>query len=376
MKNDNKKKLSRRYVRVIVVLIVIVLGTLFSISVLKIIFQNEIGKSLKTVVNSSQTAYHLWIDHITMDLQSAVQNPKLINLTEKLLKYPPDSTSLINCEIQKELREIYNSSVHMNSYKGFFIISLKDYISYSSLRNTNIGIRNLIADSHPSLLNNIKKGEFVFIPPIISDVQIDSKSKETKELTMFTGAPIKNNKGEVIAIFTLRLDPFENFTLLAQQGRIGQSGETYLIDENGFLITQSRFLEQLRQIGLVSEQELGVLNIKITDPGLNLFDNKEVKIRDTVRPLTLAAKSVLGKRDSLSVESYNDYRGIPVLGAWIWDETLKVGIITEIDESEALYTFYLIRRIFLVTIIITVIILMLLAFTIIKQKDKKITRTK
>lgn len=370
MKISNKKYLRKRYVQVNIVLIMIIVVAIFSIKELKIIFQNEIGKSLETVVNSSQTAYHLWIDHLKKDILNAVQNPKLINLTEKLLQYPPDSTFLINCEIQKELREIYNSDVHTASYYGFFIISPIDYISYSSLRNTNIGIKNLIADSYPTLLNKVKKGEFVFIPPIISDVPLNSKSKANKQLTMFTGAPIKNDKGEVIAIFTLRIDPFETFTLLAQQGRIGESGETYLIDENGFLLTQSRFLEQLRKIDLVSEHELGILNVRITDPGVNLLENKEAKIRDTKRPLTLAAMSVLGKRDSLSVVSYNDYRGVPVLGAWTWDETLKVGIITEIDESEALYTFYLTRRILLFTLVISVIFVMLLTISIINQTNK------
>jgi len=37
--------------------------------------------------------------------------------------------------------------------------------------------------------------------------------------------------------------------------RIGETGETYAFDRNGLMLSNSRFDEQLRSIGLISERE-------------------------------------------------------------------------------------------------------------------------
>ncbi|NOR68137.1 MAG: PAS domain S-box protein, partial [Methylomarinum sp.] len=45
-----------------------------------------------------------------------------------------------------------------------------------------------------------------------------------------------------------------------------------------------------------------------------------------------------------SADSCRDYRGVPVLGVWLWDETLGLGIATEMDEAEVLENYYLGRN--------------------------------
>ena len=41
---------------------------------------------------------------------------------------------------------------------------------------------------------------------------------------------------------------------------------------------------------------------------------------------------------------YRDYRGVPVFGAWLWEEHLGLGITSEIDVAEALSTYYTMRN--------------------------------
>ena len=40
-------------------------------------------------------------------------------------------------------------------------------------------------------------------------------------------------------------------------------------------------------------------------------------------------------RPGENLDGYNDYRGVPVIGAWTWDETNGFGVTTEIDVAEA-----------------------------------------
>ncbi len=109
------------------------------------------------------------------------------------------------------------------------------------------------------------------------------------------------------------------------------------------------------------------MNIKITDPGENLFDNFQPTASNHELPLTLAAKSVLNYETSLNITGYNDYRGVPVLGAWYWDEALHFGLITEIDADEALAPYYKTRNIILFMLLGTIILVLFLTYRIIKN---------
>jgi len=84
--------------------------------------------------------------------------------------------------------------------------------------------------------------------------------------SMFVGAPIFNDSGKVIAAFMFRLNPAEGFSNILQQGRIGESGETYAFDNHGLLISHSRFNNQLRSIGLIGSNERAILNIQLLVP--------------------------------------------------------------------------------------------------------------
>ena len=47
------------------------------------------------------------------------------------------------------------------------------------------------------------------------------------------------------------------------------------------------------------------------------------------------AHQAIQQKDGIQVNGYNDYRGIPVVGAWIWIPELNIGLTTEVDVAEA-----------------------------------------
>ena len=360
--------IKRQYVLINIVLIIIIVVALFSIKSLENNYKEEVGKSLKTVSTVVESAYDVWIDHLKNDVEEVAAYPNVVKLTKELLQCPPDSLNLADCEAQLKLREFLNPHLDFQNYVGFFVISVEDYMSYGSMRNSNIGIKNLIAEAHPELLEKAKNGAFILIPPIISDVKLRIDSALQNELSMFSGAPIKNSKGEVIAILTFRIDPSQDFARISKLGRIGYSGETYAVDLKGFMVTESRFNKDLEAVGLINTKN--ILNLKVTDPGVNILNNNQSKISNNNLQLTVAAKSILKKEAGFNVIGYNGYRGTPVLGSWVWNDELQLGLITEIDAEEALHPYHKSRNIVLYMLLITIALVLLLTLIIIRSTNK------
>jgi len=57
----------------------------------------------------------------------------------------------------------------------------------------------------------------------------------------------------------------------------------------------------------------------------------------------MAADAIQGN-SGYDVDGYNDYRGVPVVGAWRWLDDYGMGIATEIDLAEAYRPMYILRR--------------------------------
>jgi hypothetical protein len=155
--------------------------------------------------------------------------------------------------------------------------------------------------------------------------------------TMQVCVPVRDAGFQVVAVLGLRIRPEREFTRTLQLGRIGESGETYAIDKNGLLVSNSRFDDDLILLGLLPDVEnsRSLLSLSIRDPGGNLQEGFRPGLRRSELPLTKAANSVISGAPGIDLEGYRDYRGTTVVGAWEWMPKYDMGVITEIDHAEA-----------------------------------------
>lgn len=307
-------------------------------------------ESMRTVLNSTNEILRLWIDHKIEQMENVAADPILVKQVEKLLKDPSDKASLSNNQTLNELRKHLVTAPEMDENTGFFIIN-PDYISIGSMRNTDLGTTNLIYEQRPELLKEVFAGKSNFIPPIYTDLSAD-KNKST----MFYAVPIKDDSGKTIAVLTLWDSPVEVMTRLCHLGVAGTSEETYAIDPQGRLISNSRFDEQLRELGLLEKDEVSLLNLQARDPGGNLAENYKPVLPTEEQPLTLMAQNVINKVDQLDITQYRDYRGVDVYGIWQWDDDLNFGLTVEIDHDDALASFYLTRMIIIIILVIVAVL--------------------
>ena len=335
---------------------VVVLSAWFAVQSSGDRVREEVGESLRTVLQSTREAMRIWVDGKRNELREISGDPVLGSLTEKLLSVPRNPDDLLASWQLASVREVIAVEKEKLGDIGFFIIA-PDGTSIASMRDENVGTANLIYNIRRALLDKVFEGETVLVPPIVSDVPLKTPDGKViaRSPTMFFAAPIREMAGDkVVAALTMRLDPAKDFTRITQLGRIGHSGETYAFDEEGRLLTDSRFDYQLRQAGLIGKEENAILNILIRDPGGNLLKGHRLAADLGNLPMTLMAGEATAGRNGSNVEGYRDYRGVEVMGAWLWDESLGLGMTTEIDVDEAMATYYDTRNTILIVLAITV----------------------
>ena len=165
--------------------------------------------------------------------------------------------------------------------------------------------------------------------------------------TMFVATPLKDEDDTIIGVVTLRIH-VGTLSNLMQSYKVGETGETYLTNKEGVMLTESRFTRHLKKRGMFKKRSS--LVVKLVDP-------------ETGKLTHGVAQCVAGHNGSDSV-GYNDYGGVSVLGVWSWVPEFSWGIITEIDRSEAYGTAYNLRYIVTALLLAMVFPIMLVAYVL------------
>jgi len=360
--------ISRRLTDVFSLLKLFVLGSIFTVILLFIVWYGltQVEKRLRLqTVDQLQSVLQVthknltevWLDGLFQDAGQWAAEPELIESVESLLKVHKQNMSTENVRVAallstpslSRIRGFFQLRIKRHDALGFFVIA-PDKHSIASMRDSNVGSINLIANQRPERLHKAFQGQNQLVPPLYSDVPLPDKSgnRVLGYPTMFILTPIRNQAGHVIAALAIRLNPYAQFSRIPAASFSGQTVETYLFDSQGTLLTDTRLLPYMYEKGLLPANKLGILGIQLRVP----VEGKAVK----QSPLTYMAKNATEGKNGSSPESYLDYRGIPVLGVWQWNDKFDFGIATEIDEVEALAAY---RDIEQATIELTVFVFLL-----------------
>ena len=128
--------------------------------------------------------------------------------------------------------------------------------------------------------------------PAISDALV---SRATGNVVVVFASPVVS-EGKVVGVAGGTV-PMDGLAAMMTAARMGSTGEAYLVNEQGYAVTQSRFEDELKREGLIKERT--ELELKVD---------------------TFAVREALAGRDGIG--EYSNYRGAPVLGAY---HTVPVG---------------------------------------------------
>jgi PAS domain S-box-containing protein len=282
------------------------------------------AEQLKSVLSMTDDRINFFVDQRKNYLLQLGQNTQLVNLTETLLTLTDNTDYLKKSAALQHARAFFSQQKEKQANISFFIIAL-DKIKLGLQLDANLEIQNLISAQRMPLIKQVLKGQALFIPPLRSDVSLNQPLIESPK-TLFFMAPIQTRDPKIIAILAQRLFPEEALFNIIQQGRIGVTGKSYLVDEFGNRLTN-------RQLGPMAKNMVDLNQQMVSSPTTN---NPNSKI-------------------TLNFHEYRDDRGVLVYGAWMRNKTLRIGVATEIDVDEAMANYINLRRVFLLATTISLI---------------------
>jgi methyl-accepting chemotaxis protein len=177
----------------------------------------------------------------------------------------------------------------------------------------------IAADSEASLNVNIADrayfqmamdGEANFSDALISRVSGD--------VIIVRAEPVRQN-GQVVGVLAV-VTPTSKITQMLKEMWTGKTLDSYLINKDGFLLTEPRFVDEMKKNGLFENRP--ELEVKLDSDGV---------------------RAVLAGEEG--VAHYQDYRGTPVIGAYYLVENVNWAILVEIDKAEVLASVLALRTI-------------------------------
>ena len=139
----------------------------------------------------------------------------------------------------------------------------------------------------------------------------DAHHSESGETEYCVSTPIRDdNTKELLGVLVGRFRMTDLNKITTDRTGLGETGEIYLINKYGYMITPSRFLEDV------------FLKVKVdTENARNCLRPKDKDEHE---------------HGAEGAFVFPDYRGVPVLGTHRYIEEMGWGLLAEIDEQEAL----------------------------------------
>ncbi len=250
---------------------------------------------------------------------------------------------------------------------GDFVIIRPDGMTMAASNPSLMGTPTPADRAQDAFAKALKK-EAIVSRPFLSEYASQFVGKSERSVaTMFVFAPIVDDRQELIAVLGLRLDPKGRLARVLQGARVGETGEAYLVDLDGNLLTPSRFESELVSFGMLKPGTSSVLGIKIQEPGCELLDGEIFDPTKSKEPTALVRGLRLGAQDpqfrlGLNVRGYGDYRGTKVVGAWSWLEKYGMGLAVEADHIEAFEALLFVRWVLLGAAVLLVLSLSAVSF--------------
>ncbi len=322
--------------------------------------QVQRATDLNAMVDASATALRTWMNEQRVNAKLFAEDEALRPAVLDMLRLsdgtPAAQRQLVQVKAQESLRVRLQRRLEIAGYVGYFVVS-PDSIVLAADQDAPVG--KALTGYRKTIFDQALAGQTLVSRPFRSPLLLADEHGELRANlpTIFTIGPLLDDKGKPIAALGLRIRPEDQFTRILQVVRFGESGESYAFDRNGLLLSQSRFDDELKELGLLADQPdaRSILTVEIRDPQVNMHRGERPRARRADQPLTRLAADAVQGRDGLDADGYRDYRGVPSVGAWRWLPDYEMGIATEVDAAEAFRPVYILRRAFWVLMVLLLV---------------------
>ena len=190
--------------------------------------------TLQTLLASDVSALEGWFEAEANVATIMAQDPRVREEVKTLIAVARqtggDPAALKAAPAQARLREILTPVVSLQEDAGYFVLDPGGLI-VARMLEARIGDRAVftVADATARAL----EGKPVFLPPTL-------KQKFAAVPMAFLMVPIREPDGRASAVMALRILP-QRLAAMLSASRLGKTGETYALDADGRMVTESRF---------------------------------------------------------------------------------------------------------------------------------------
>ncbi|HIQ01515.1 MAG TPA: HAMP domain-containing protein, partial [Anaerolineales bacterium] len=236
---------------------------------------------LESVATLKEAGIRAWIQTLQTQLSVALIGADASRYADILLEEAPDSATYQ--EAYDELGRHFGRLIErLGMFEELFLMDARGRVVLSSI---------------PARVGQVYSGEVYFEGGLIGSF-VSFPSYEG-EVSIIIARPVRNREGRTIGVLAGRASMAALNEIMLERAGLGETGETYLIDTDYILLTRSRG-------GVVGE-----------------------------RIHTEGGRAAVGQHvDGAGV--YANYRNVPVIGVYRWLPELRVGLLAEQAEAEAL----------------------------------------
>ncbi len=227
-------------------------------------------------------------------------------------------------------------------YKGIFVCDAAGIVHITTAGEKPLkGMNIMKEDTFRDVQETLYDGKSYISG--VSHFHVDKK-EYAEEPSLFMSYPIKGERHDIIGAVLVWMNTSLLDTVM-DSFALGKTGEAYLINKDGVMITQSRFS---RHHGNETNDTCKTCHI-VEDPGTKM--------------MTKGVKSCITEKASgYNLEGYHDYGGIKVVGTWRWLKDMNMGLMVEIDADEAFDTINNINSMIKSFMIVVIVPAVVLAF--------------
>jgi len=293
------------------------------------------AETLETILEANTTALEIWISNEGEEVSSWSKSPTIMRASESLRELEAAED-----DVRGALLADPNQSVIVTELQG--VTEDEDVFGYAVISQSGVilccndekAVGGLVSPEGMMRLIPAFQGRTLMVRPFLDEALDDDSGAVIEEPLMAFVSGIGPADGNTELVLVFLVDPEKDFTRILSVGAWGITGNTYAFDEDGLLLSHSRFTEQLQNAGMIPEGEPSILRIEIRDPGADIRTGFRPAGPVAARPMTKMAASAVQGESGMDTDGYRDYRGVEVIGAWTWLPDVGMGIATEISKEE------------------------------------------
>jgi eukaryotic-like serine/threonine-protein kinase len=311
------------------------------------VMRKQVAAELTAIRDADVTALRVWMKQQQADAKVLAMSDRIRPAITELVAHADSDVALRESPRQAELRAFLEPRMKIFGFTDFFVFSPNRKVIASS-QDATIGAV-LTGYRGDMVAKALKLGSLISRPFRSPFLYPDEHGELRAERpTIVACAAIPDNHGHMQAVVGLRIRPEAEFTEILQMARSGQTGETFAFDDKGLILSQSRFDDDLKQIGLLADlpDSHSILTLELRDPGVDMTSGERPALKRADQPLTKLVASAVTGSDGVNVTGFRDYRGVPSVGAWSWLSDYEFGVAAKADADEVFRPLYVLRNVF------------------------------